>query len=66
MVPLSALLKVQPSVGPERAMRYNGFLAADINGGAAPGFSSGQAQAAVDAHRRRNAAERHRLTNGPN
>jgi multidrug efflux pump len=28
-------------------MRYNGFLAADINGGAAPGFSSGQAQAAV-------------------
>jgi multidrug efflux pump len=29
-------------------MRYNGFLAADINGGAAPGFSSGQAQAAVE------------------
>ncbi len=28
-------------------MRYNGFLAADINGGAAPGFSSGQAQDAV-------------------
>ena len=28
-------------------MRYNGFLAADINGGAAPGFSSGQAQAAI-------------------
>ena len=34
MVPLSALLKVKPSAGPERAMRYNGFLAADINGGA--------------------------------
>ena len=29
-------------------MRYNGFLAADINGGPAPGFSSGQAQAAVE------------------
>jgi multidrug efflux pump len=48
MVPLSALMKVKPSFGPERAMRYNGFLAADINGGAAPGFSSGQAQAAVE------------------
>ncbi|MDO8249993.1 MAG: efflux RND transporter permease subunit [Rhodoferax sp.] len=47
MVPLSALMKVTPSFGPERAMRYNGFLAADINGGAAPGFSSGQAQDAV-------------------
>jgi multidrug efflux pump len=48
MVPLSALMKVQPSFGPERAMRYNGFLSADINGGAAPGFSSGQAQAVVE------------------
>jgi len=28
-------------------MRYNGFLSADINAGAAPGFSSGQAQAAA-------------------
>ncbi len=28
-------------------MRYNGFLAAEINGGAAPGFSSGQAQDAI-------------------
>ncbi len=48
MVPLAALLKVQSSAGPERAMRYNGFLSADINGGAAPGFSSGEAQAAVE------------------
>ncbi|MES2751195.1 MAG: efflux RND transporter permease subunit [Pseudomonadota bacterium] len=48
MVPLSVLLKVQSSAGPERAMRYNGFLTADVNGGAAPGYSSGQAQAAVD------------------
>jgi multidrug efflux pump len=47
MVPLSALLRVTPSAGPERAMRYNGFLAADINGGAAPGYSSGEAQAAA-------------------
>lgn len=48
MVPLSALMNVKPSFGPERAMRYNGFLSADINGGPAPGFSSGQAQDAVE------------------
>ncbi|MDB5864217.1 MAG: multidrug efflux transporter permease subunit [Betaproteobacteria bacterium] len=48
MVPLSALLNVKPSFGPERAMRYDGFLAADVNGRAAPGYSSGQAQAAVE------------------
>ena len=47
MVPLSALMKVTPTFGPERAMRYNGFLTADINGGAAPGYSSGQAQDAI-------------------
>jgi multidrug efflux pump len=48
MVPLSALMNVRPAAGPERAMRYNGFLAADINGRNAPGFSSGQAQAAIE------------------
>lgn len=48
MVPLSALMNVKPSFGPERAMRYNGFLSADINGGPAPGYSSGQAQDAVE------------------
>jgi multidrug efflux pump len=48
MVPLSALMRVSPSSGPERAMRYNGFLAADINGRNAPGYSSGQAQDAVE------------------
>ena len=48
MIPLSALLKVDASSGPERTNRYNGFLAADINGSPAPGFSSGQAQAAIE------------------
>lgn len=48
MIPLSALLKVETSTGPERTTRYNGFLAADINGGPAPGFSSGQAQVAME------------------
>ena len=48
MIPLSTLLKVEATTGPERTTRYNGFLAADINGGPAPGFSSGQAQAAIE------------------
>jgi multidrug efflux pump len=48
MIPLSALMRVDATTGPERTNRYNGFLAADINGAAAPGFSSGQAQAAIE------------------
>ncbi|SAL11955.1 hydrophobe/amphiphile efflux-1 (HAE1) family protein [Caballeronia peredens] len=48
MVPLSSLVKVTPTYGPEMVVRYNGFLAADINGGPAPGYSSGQAMAAVE------------------
>ncbi|MXQ10630.1 efflux RND transporter permease subunit [Microvirga makkahensis] len=48
MVPLTALLNIRSSVGPERAMRYNGFLSADINGQASPGYSSGQAQTAIE------------------
>jgi multidrug efflux pump len=48
MVPLAALMKVNSSFGPERAMRYNGYLAADVNGGPAPGYSSGQAQDAIE------------------
>ena len=47
MVPLSAFLKVSPSSGPDRIMHYNGFLTAEINGAAAPGYSSGQAEAAI-------------------
>ena len=48
MMPLSALLNVRASAGPERAMRYNGFLSSDISGGPAPGYSSGQAQDAIE------------------
>ncbi|MDB5908509.1 MAG: transporter, hydrophobe/amphiphile efflux family protein, partial [Massilia sp.] len=36
MVPLATVLNIKASAGPERAMRYNGFTSADINGGAAP------------------------------
>ncbi len=48
MVPLSSLVKVSTGFGPEMVVRYNGFTAADINGGPAPGFSSAQAEAAVE------------------
>lgn len=48
MVPLSSLVTVAQSYGPEMVVRYNGYTAADINGGPAPGYSSGQAQAAAE------------------
>jgi len=48
MVPLSSLLKVRTSFGPEMVVRYNGYTAADINGGPAPGYSSAQAEAAAE------------------
>ncbi|MBG78570.1 MAG: multidrug efflux RND transporter permease subunit [Alphaproteobacteria bacterium] len=47
MVPLGSIVKVEETFGPETSMRYNAFRAADINGNAAPGFSSGQAQEAI-------------------
>ncbi|AWP73340.1 efflux RND transporter permease subunit [Bordetella bronchiseptica] len=48
MVPLSSLVQVRQSFGPEMVVRYNGYTAADINGGPAPGYSSDQAQAAAE------------------
>lgn len=47
MIPLSALMTVTDSYGPESATRYNGFRSADLNGSPAEGYSSGQAQAAI-------------------
>jgi multidrug efflux pump len=47
MVPLGALVTVKETHGPNSAMRYNGYPAAEINGGPAPGYSSGQAEAAM-------------------
>ncbi|MBD9416206.1 efflux RND transporter permease subunit [Pseudomonas sp. PDM16] len=47
MIPLSTFVKVDNSAGPDRVMHYNGFLTAEINGAAAPGYSSGQAEAAI-------------------
>jgi len=47
MVPLGSVVNVSETTGPDTAMRYNGFRAADLNGGPAPGYSTGQAQAAM-------------------
>lgn len=47
MVPLGSVLSMEESYGPESAAHYNGYLAADINGNAAPGYSSGQAKDAI-------------------
>ncbi|MBL9204531.1 MAG: multidrug efflux RND transporter permease subunit [Opitutaceae bacterium] len=48
LVPLGALVKVHETYGPDRVMRYNGYPAAEINGAAAPGYSSGQAEALME------------------
>jgi HAE1 family hydrophobic/amphiphilic exporter-1 len=48
MVPLSALMRFEPRPGPEFTMRFNEYRAAQINGAAAPGYSAGQAMAALE------------------
>jgi len=48
MIPLATFIKVSDSSGPDRVMHYNGFITAEINGAAAPGYSSGQAQQAIE------------------
>jgi multidrug efflux pump len=47
MVPLGAMLRLHDTTEPECAMRYNAYRSADLNGEAAPGYSTGQAQAAI-------------------
>ncbi len=48
MVPLSSLTRFEPRAGPEFTMRYNLYRSAQINGSAAPGYSSDQAMAALE------------------
>jgi hydrophobe/amphiphile efflux-1 (HAE1) family protein len=48
MVPLSTLGTLKPIVGPETVPHYNNYGSALVNGAAAPGFSSGQAVAAME------------------
>ena len=49
MVPLSALISVRYVAAPKLMERFNGFPAVKITGNPAPGYSSGQALAAMEA-----------------
>jgi HAE1 family hydrophobic/amphiphilic exporter-1 len=49
MVPLSTLLTVTDSAGPTTILRYNLYPSSTITGMAAPGFSSGQSIARMEA-----------------
>jgi multidrug efflux pump subunit AcrB len=48
MIALSNFVTVRESSGPDRVMHYNGYAAADLNGGPAAGYSTGQAQKAME------------------
>lgn len=48
MVPLNTLTSVEPSSGPNSITRYNLYNSIEIQGAAAPGYSSGQAIAAME------------------
>ncbi len=48
MVPLAAVTRFEPRPGPEFTMRFNEYRSAQINGAAAPGYSAGQAMAAIE------------------
>jgi HAE1 family hydrophobic/amphiphilic exporter-1 len=47
-VPLSAVTSIENRTGPEFILRYNEYRAAQINGSAAPGYSSAQATRALE------------------
>ncbi|MGY2374308.1 efflux RND transporter permease subunit [Pseudomonas sp. SDO524_S393] len=48
MIPIASLARISQTYGPDQVVRYNGFTAADVSGGPAPGYSSGQAMAAIE------------------
>ena len=48
MVPIRALAQARLVKGPQAVIRYNGFRGAIINGAPKPGYSSGQALAAME------------------
>ncbi|KAA2214838.1 efflux RND transporter permease subunit [Teichococcus oryzae] len=47
MVPIGSVATLEPDTGPYRVPRYNLFPAAEVQGAAAPGVSTGQAIAAM-------------------
>jgi len=48
MIPLASFVTAKEISGPDRVPHYNGYLAAEINAGPAPGYSTGQAQTAME------------------
>jgi len=48
MVPLSALTRFRAGAGPEFTMRFNEYRSAQLNGAAAPGYSTDQAMKALE------------------
>ncbi len=48
MVPLSSIVTVKNTSGPEFTVRFNLYRSVEISGGPAPGYSSGQALAALE------------------
>jgi hydrophobe/amphiphile efflux-1 (HAE1) family protein len=48
MVPMTELATISTLLGPQLVTRYNQFSSTQVNGNAAPGFSSGQAMAAME------------------
>jgi multidrug efflux pump subunit AcrB len=48
MIPLSTLVRIKPSSGPEQVERYNGFVAARVMGSGAAGLSSSEALRIVE------------------
>ncbi len=48
MIPLSTLVTVSDTVGPQAVIRYNLYPAATISGSARPGFSSGESVQAME------------------
>jgi HAE1 family hydrophobic/amphiphilic exporter-1 len=49
MVPLSTLVKIEPVNGPQFTTRFNMYRSVEITGAGSPGYSSGQAMAALEA-----------------
>ena len=64
MVPLSALQSTTPTFGPQFTNRFNVYRAAQITGSAAPGYSSGQAMAALEEVARARRCRRRSATTG--
>src|SRR5438309_6227140 len=48
MAPFASVTRFESRPGPELTMRFNEYRAAQINGAAAPGYSAGQAMAALE------------------